>query len=207
MLNSSQDTTADLGKASYHHGNLRSHLIATVRQLVEEKGADNFSISEAARRAGVSSAAPYKHFVDKTEIINEVSREGMRRLGEAMEQAVAHASAGHFAKINALGQTYVDFARAEPGVFRLMFGLTDAHENDEQLHQDGHNTYQILVREVANALPSGINEEEVLRRSYMLWVFVHGHAFLQIDGKVKKAKVEIDEGALLADISMRVLNA
>lgn len=189
----------------YHHGDLRAHLIETVRQLVEEKGADGFSISEAARRAGVSSAAPYRHFHDRTEIVRAVALEGMLRLGKAMEVAAANANFAEFKKINAIGKAYVDFARNEPGVFRLMFGLTEGHRGDPEMEETGRKTYGVLVREVTASLPPDTAEEEVWRRSYMLWTFVHGHSFLQIDEKVHVANIQASEDLMLADLSKRIL--
>ena len=60
-------------RSSYHHGDLRAQLIAAVRELVETQGPDGFSVSEAARSAGVSSAAPYKHFKDRSELLHAVA--------------------------------------------------------------------------------------------------------------------------------------
>lgn len=194
-------------KAPYHHGDLRAHLVETVRQLVEEKGTDQFSISEAARRAGVSSAAPYKHFHDKGEIVREVALDGIHRMGEAMRDAAASASTGQFDKVNAIGKAYVQFARAQPGVFRLMFGLTESHVGNPQFNEAGEATYGVLINEVAAVMPEGTPYEEVRRRSYMLWTFVHGHAFLQIDGKVDIAEIEAIEDAMLEDISQRILKS
>jgi AcrR family transcriptional regulator len=191
----------------YHHGDLRAHLIETVRQLVEEKGVDGFSISQAARIAGVSSAAPYKHFHDKMEIVRAVALEGMRRLGAAMSSAADSASAANFGKINAVGQSYVNFARAEPGVFRLMFGLTETHAGDPDIMCTGQETYGIVLREVAAAMPDGTSEGDVQLRSYLLWTFVHGHSFLQIDGKVDAATMAASEDQLIAEMSKRVLSS
>jgi AcrR family transcriptional regulator len=191
----------------YHHGDLRAHLIETVRQLVEQKGVDGFSISQAARIAGVSSAAPYKHFSDKMEIVRAVALEGMHRLGAAMRDAAQGASATKFGKIDAIGKAYVDFARAEPGVFRLMFGLTETHTADPEIMCTGLETYGILLQEVAAALPEGTNETDIQRRSYLLWSFVHGHSFLQIDGKVDARKMAASEDELLAELSQRVLGS
>lgn len=194
-------------REAYHHGDLRAHLIETVRQLVEQKGVDGFSISQAARLAGVSSAAPYKHFHDKMEIVRAVALEGMLRLATAMREAAAGAAFEDFGKINALGKSYVDFARGEPGVFRLMFGLTETHGSDPEIVCTGQETYGILIGEVAAALPKGTSEAEVLRRSYMLWTFVHGHSFLQIDGKVDDTKLTASEDDILADLSRRILGS
>ncbi|MEM6384268.1 MAG: TetR/AcrR family transcriptional regulator [Pseudomonadota bacterium] len=192
-------------KAAYHHGDLRAHLIETVRQLVEEKGADGFSISEAARRAGVSSAAPYKHFHDKNAIVREVAIDGIRRLGHDMHTAAERAPTQEFAKINAIGQSYVDFARAQPGVFRLMFGLTEGHTDHEEIRKAGEETYGVVIREVAAAMPPGSSEDDIRFRSYMLWTFVHGHSFLQIDGKVDKGAHGKSEADMLSELSKRIL--
>ncbi len=189
----------------YHHGDLRAHLIETVRQLVEEKGVEGFSISEASRRAGVSSAAPYKHFCDKDEIVRAVALEGMERLGDAMRVAADSHDMENFAKLNALGASYVRFAREEPGVFRLMFGITETHGKDEEMIACGHRAYGTLLEVVAAYLGPEAEEEDVLNRSYMLWSFVHGHSFLEIDGKVEASKVGASEDALIAEMSRRML--
>jgi AcrR family transcriptional regulator len=74
-------------KKNYHHGHLKEQLLEAVRQLVEEKGPDSFSIAEACRRAGVSTAAPYKHFKDRDEILHGVVLSAMHRMGAAMQKA------------------------------------------------------------------------------------------------------------------------
>jgi AcrR family transcriptional regulator len=109
-------------KTAYHHGDLRAQLIAAVRDLVETHGPDGFSVAEAARRAGVSSAAPYKHFKDRHEILRGVVGEAMDRLREDMARGAAAHPHGSIEAVAAMGQAYVDFARSGPGVFRLSFG-------------------------------------------------------------------------------------
>jgi AcrR family transcriptional regulator len=69
-------------KPAYHHGDLPQQLVRVVRDLIETHGPDGFSVAEAARRAGVSSAAPYKHFKDRPELLRAVVSEGMDRLRE-----------------------------------------------------------------------------------------------------------------------------
>ena len=69
--------------SAYHHGDLRAKLLSVVKDLVEEKGAESFSIAEAARLAGVSSAAPYRHFQDKPEILKALVLEEMKLMAEA----------------------------------------------------------------------------------------------------------------------------
>ena len=129
-------------RASYHHGDLRTQLIDATRQLVEEKGPDNFSVSEACRRAGVSTAAPYKHFKDKTEMLREVAAQGMTRQSDQMMEELGPLAEGSRARIVALGRVYIRFAIAEPGVFRLMFTWSGETAEDEKLETLGDSKFE-----------------------------------------------------------------
>ncbi|MGP9805413.1 TetR/AcrR family transcriptional regulator [Paracoccus sp. NSM] len=192
-------------KSAYHHGDLRAQLIEAVRELVETHGPDGFSVAEAARRAGVSSAAPYKHFKDRPEILRAVASEALDRLRISMEQAAAAHPVGSLEAVAAIGLAYVDFARAEPGVFRLVFGLTEGHENAPDLQQKGECCFGVVVRAAANRLGLPPDDPLVMRRAYMLWSFVHGHSFLHIDGKARVVAENIDEWLFLNEISRGVL--
>jgi len=192
-------------KAAYHHGDLRAQLIAAVRDLVETHGPDGFSVSEAARRAGVSSAAPYKHFKDRHEILRGVVSEAMDRLRAAMEAGAAAHPHGSLEAVAAVGQAYVDFARAEPGVFRLVFGLTEGHENAPDLLAKGEGCFGVVVKAVAACLGLPTSDPDVQRRAYMLWSFVHGHAFLTIDMKHKVAAARIGDWNYLVTTSRAIL--
>jgi AcrR family transcriptional regulator len=193
-------------KTAYHHGDLRAHLIATVRELVETHGPDGFSVAEAARRAGVSSAAPYKHFKDRPEILRGVCAEAMDRLCDAMARGAAGHPVGSLEAVAAIGLAYVDFAKAEPGVFRLVFGLTEGHENAPDLQQKGDICFGVVLQAVADHLGVTPDARDVQRRAYMLWSFVHGHSFLHIDMKTKVATAEMNDWSFLMDISRAVLS-
>ncbi|MCC5972745.1 MAG: TetR/AcrR family transcriptional regulator [Rubellimicrobium sp.] len=192
-------------KAAYHHGDLRAQLIAAVRELVETHGPDGFSVAEAARRAGVSSAAPYKHFKDRPEILRGVVSEAMDRLRAAMEAGAAAHPRASLEAVAAVGLAYVEFARGEPGVFRLVFGLTEGHENAPDLLAKGEGCFGVVVQAVAACLGLLPGDPDVQRRAYMLWSFVHGHSFLTIDMKHKVASAEIDDWDYLMRISRAML--
>lgn len=200
-----EQTTDKAPRTQYHHGDLRAHLIETVRILVEEKGADGFSISEAARRAGVSSAAPYKHFNDRAEIVREVALAGIERMRDQMDDAAKGTSRDDLAAVTALGMLYANFARTEPGVFRLIFGLTKGHDEDPELREKGSSCFEIVKREVRAVMPEGTPDTEIERRSMMLHMFVHGHAFLEIDGKHDVELTAEQEAMIMADISRRIV--
>lgn len=203
-----QGATTDTGispRAAYHHGDLRAQLIAAVRDLVETHGPDGFSVAEAARRAGVSSAAPYKHFKDRDEILRGVAGEAMDRLHAAMAAAADPHPTGSLEAVAAIGQAYVDFAKAQPGVFRLVFGLTEGHENAPELQQKGDNCFGLVIGQVAAARDLPMDHPEVLSCAYILWSCVHGHSFLSIDMKNKDVGAEIDDWALLMRVSRAIL--
>lgn len=200
-----QSTATVTAKAAYHHGDLRAQLIAAVRELVETHGPDGFSVAEAARRAGVSSAAPYKHFKDRPEILRGVVSEAMDRLRAAMEAGAAAHAHGSLESVAAVGLAYVTFAREEPGVFRLVFGLTEGHENDPDLLTKGEGCFGVVVQAVAARLGLPPDNADVQRRAYILWSFVHGHSFLTIDMKNKVASAEIDDWDYLRTISRAIL--
>jgi AcrR family transcriptional regulator len=192
-------------KVAYHHGDLRAHLIAVVRELVETHGPDGFSVAEAARRAGVSSAAPYKHFKDRPEILRGVVSEAMDRLRTAMEAGAAAHPTGSIEAVATVGRAYVSFARAEPGVFRLVFGLTEGHENAPDLQSKGEGCFGVVVHAVAACLGLPPEDSDVQARAYMLWSFVHGHSFLTIDNKSKVATALIDDWFYLLTVTGAIL--
>jgi AcrR family transcriptional regulator len=185
------DTTQK--KRAFHHGDLRAQLILAVRKLVETKGADGFSIAEAARAAGVSSGAPYKHFADRPDLLRSVAADGMERLREAMQVAVEKHPPASLEGIVAIGLAYVAFAKAQPGVFRLMFGLTDGHEKSPELSEVGQRTFGVVLSATADHVGESVASTAVQETAYLLWTHVHGHAFLTIDSKRRADETRPDD--------------
>ncbi|MEP0960812.1 MAG: TetR/AcrR family transcriptional regulator [Roseobacter sp.] len=192
-------------RGTYHHGDLRSQLIEATRVLIEEKGPDHFSVSEACRRAGVSSAAPYKHFKDKGEMLHAVALAGMHRQREQMLAELALYAIGTLDRIVAMGRVYVRFAMNEPGVFRLMFSLSDGHAENKELVATGDNTFLVVKQEVANCRSSDEVSAEDAHRAFLLWSFVHGLSFLNIDEKLVGKNIAFDLEHVLKDVAERVL--
>ncbi|AZL58229.1 TetR/AcrR family transcriptional regulator [Tabrizicola piscis] len=197
--------SAKTPRSSYHHGDLRAQLIAAVRELVETLGPDGFSVAQAARQAGVSSAAPYKHFKDRPELLRAVVGEAMSRLQAEMETAAARFPTGSLESVAAIGQAYVDFARAQPGVFRLMFSLTEGHQDAPDLLEKGQACFGVVIRGAAASLGLPENTPTVQQRAYMLWASVHGHSFLTIDRKTDVLSATIDDWTFLMAVSRAVL--
>ncbi|MEM9733364.1 MAG: TetR/AcrR family transcriptional regulator [Pseudomonadota bacterium] len=197
-----ENTSAEVaGKAAYHHGDLRAQLLNAVRQLVETKGAENFSIAEAARVAGVSSAAPYRHFKDKPEILKALVLQCMAEMSATMRSVMEPYPAGSIDRINALGHCYINFARDHPGLFRLVFGISESHDGDAELATKGSQVFGIVIETVADYFGVSPDHPQAKFRAYMLWSVVHGHSWLIIDGKAKMQGIEVDEAQFLQQIA------
>ncbi|MEJ6394246.1 TetR/AcrR family transcriptional regulator [Gymnodinialimonas sp. 2305UL16-5] len=200
-----KEPTTPNRRENYHHGDLRAQLIEATRQLIEEKGPDHLSVSEACRRAGVSTAAPYKHFKDKDDLLRAVALEGMQRQHRQMIEALVPLPQRSLARVSALGHVYVCFARDEPAVFRLMFGLSEDHAGHDALVQRGEDTFDVVKAEVAAYRGSDVVEDIDIKRAFQLWSFVHGLSFLLIDGKLSQMQLPLDLDAMLDDIGLRVM--
>ncbi|APR81594.1 Transcriptional regulator, TetR family protein [Minicystis rosea] len=105
---------------TYHHGSLREALLDAAVAMVSEESPEAVSVREVARRAGVSSGAPFRHFADKNALMTAVAEEGAKRLRAEIEAATADAAAHPLQKFRAIGVAFVTFAVRHPGHFRVM---------------------------------------------------------------------------------------
>jgi AcrR family transcriptional regulator len=199
---------ADMAKKDgYHHGDLRAGLVEAARALVETNGPEKLSLSDACRAAGVSTAAPYRHFPDKDALLFAVAQEGMERQAGMMREAASHHPLGSEASITAIGRAYVDFAMREPGVFKLMFSLTRGHADEAALVAKGEATFGIVLAQIAARTGHPFDHAQVVLTGFRLWTFVHGLSFLLIDDKLCKLDLErlVDVDAMIADTARRFL--
>lgn len=108
-------------KRGYHHGNLREALVGACLKLIEEKGPTGFTLSEAAREAGVTPAAVYRHFEGREDLIAEAARQGYEIFADLMEHAYSKGQPSALASFEATGRAYLAFARRFPGHYVAMF--------------------------------------------------------------------------------------
>lgn len=121
--------TTDAGKAShpkrYHHGNLVEALVAATVEIIEERGAEHVSVREAAKRAGVSPGAPFRHFRSKTALLTAVAEQAMDRLTEAVANAQSKVdSSDPVVAFEAIGHGYLEWAIANPTHFQIISSRT-----------------------------------------------------------------------------------
>ena len=115
----------------YHHGDLRRALVEAGRRLLEAETGSDISLRAVAREAGVSPAAPYHHFRDKSELLDALAMEGWDQLAEQMRVDLALTAPGQD-RLVALGIAYVRFSRENPAIYRVMFDCSQNHEEKNQ---------------------------------------------------------------------------
>jgi AcrR family transcriptional regulator len=182
MANDKRRKTSGGKERQYHHGDLRRALVDAAAALADEKGVAALSLREAARAAGVSHAAPYHHFKDKTALLAAVAEEGFLRLDEFQTKALDSAARQPAAKLKALGKAYIDFAIKNPQYFRMMF-RKDLVEPEAypSLQEVSRRTFDRLYAVVSDCLGSS-SKVEAMSLSITAWSLVHGLASLWLDG-------------------------
>ena len=192
-------------KKRFHHGDLREALIAATRELLIEHGPDAFTLADACRRAGVTTAAPYKHFRDKREILEEIVLRGFEELTAANAKAVAAVGPGTIAGITAMGISYLEFAVVQPAVFRLMFGHKSEIKKVRQVDESGKQCLKNVIEEVAAYSRKHGHAADAEEIALRLWTFVHGASSLQLDGDYERVAPGLDVHQLIADATPMLL--
>lgn len=161
----------------YHHGDLRSALVAEGLKRLKDGPAEALSLREIARNVGVSATAVYRHFPDKAALLGALAKVGDEMLAEAFAAAMAKEKPGHEA-FNAMGRAYVRFALDNPSLFRLMMSP------DSGKHSDKSRGRMMLVREIEALSGGKANEVQQDMKRLRAWSIVHGLAMLMLDGLV-----------------------
>src|SRR3954464_9701353 len=132
------------GPRGYHHGNLKEALIRAALELIAEKGPAGFTFAEAARWAGVSPAAPYRHYRDRDDLLADVARRGFEQFAAALEQAWDGGRPDTFAAFERLGRAYLAFARGEPAYYSAMFEAGIPLEKSAELTAAGDRAFAVI---------------------------------------------------------------
>jgi AcrR family transcriptional regulator len=193
--------------APYHHGDLRRVLIDTALTMLTEEGAWNFTLREVARRAGVSHAAPYNHFADKSALLAEVAALGFQTLRVQMEAAARrHPRSARQALVGIAG-AYVRFGVEHPAHYRLMFGpeLADK-DRHPALHEAGDATFKALTSALEHGQAAHeIRPGPVREQALAAWSLVHGLTTLLIDQRLSFLGVSIREAERQARVAAAAL--
>lgn len=185
-------TTAP-SKPGYHHGDLRRALIEASLALISEQGFSALTLREVARRAGVTHAAPYRHFSDKEALLAAVAQEGFRSMAALMKERMDQ-EREPIERLSACGVAYVLFAVQHPAHFRVMFGPHFSRPADhEGLAKEGGSAFGLLVQTITQGQQAGVlRAGEPIPLALTAWALVHGLASLLVDQQLTQA---LEQGA------------
>lgn len=171
---------------SYHVGNLAATLLEVARKALEEAGPNKLSLRDVASRAGVSSAAVYHHYANRSALVARLAIVGFNELESRMQQASA--SSKDDVRLEAAMQAYVEFGRAHPALYQLMFGPEIAAcEGFPDLTEASNRSYDAFKRVVAGQLQLDITSAEVAQAALAGWSLGHGLLLLLINGVLQQS--------------------
>lgn len=187
---------------SYHHGDLRQALIAATEQILTERGLDGFSMREAARRAGVSPAAPAHHFGDARGLLTAVATGAFLDLQDALRAANAEGGDGK-ARLHAQGRAYIGFGLSNPARFDLMWRCDALNRNDPAYMAASAGAFSLLHEAVTGfaVRPEQLCDDDkpgIDVRAISAWSLVHGFTTLARQGNVDPRMPGLIDGVLAA---------
>lgn len=175
---------------NYHHGDLRNTLIVAAAELIEERNSSDFTIIEAARRAGVSSGAPYRHFKDKEALLLSVAELGFLGLRDAIADAISGIQKGTIERIIAAGHAYMRYIIDKQAFYDLMWGelLVDAMASAGTRPPSAFETLVVLVDDWLNAESI---EQDSRMLSVQLVATAHGLVSLQLSQRLSRIAPDV----------------
>jgi len=183
----------------YHHGNLKEALLRAALELIAQKGPGGFTFAEAARWAGVSPAAPYRHFRDRDELLSSVALRGFNQFEAALARAWDDGRPDTFTALDRLGRAYLDFARNEPAYYSAMFEAGIPLATNSELREAGDRAFAVLrnaAEKLCGQMPPG-GRPPALMVALHIWAMAHGIASLFGRGDAAKRTLPMSAEELL----------
>lgn len=165
-----------MAKRGYHHGNLRQALVEAALDLIRDRGPTGFTLSEAAKKAGVTPAAVYRHFEGRDELIAECALQGYGIFGDLMEHAYENGQPSALAAFERTGRAYLAFARKHPGHYVAMFESGISIQRTSELYHSATKAMRVLEK-AAEGLAEKIPEDKrppAQMVSAHIWAMSHG---------------------------------
>ena len=165
-----------MSKRGYHHGNLRQALIDAALVLIETRGPQGFTLSEAAKTAGVTPAAVYRHFEGREDLIAEAARQGYEIFADLMEHAASQGGPSALAAFEATGRAYLAFARKYPGHYQAMFESGVNTNRTPELAVVAQRASAVLenaAAELSKQIPEGRRPPPSMFSAH-IWALSHG---------------------------------
>ena len=184
----------------YHHGNLKEALLQAALGLIAEKGAAGFTFADAARMAGVSPAAPYRHFRDRDELLSSIALRGFEQFESALNAAWDDGRPDTLTAFERVGKAYLRFAREEPSFYSAMFESGLSIEINPALHAAGERAFGVIraaAERLAALAPPGVARPPALMMALHIWSMSHGIASLFARGDGARRKLPMTAEDLL----------
>jgi len=194
-----RDQGPGAGPRGYHHGNLKEALVRAALELIAQKGPSGFTFAEAARWAGVSAAAPYRHFRDRDELLADVALRGFDQFEKALSHAWAEGRPDPQSAFDRLGKAYLNFARSEPAYYSAMFEAGVPIDTSPELRAAGERAFGVLRKAVEHliaTLPAG-SRPPALMMALHIWTMSHGIASLFARGDAGRRTLPMSPEELL----------
>jgi len=165
-----------MARKGYHHGNLKQALVEATIKLIEEKGPLGFTLSEAAKQAGVSAAAPYRHFKGREELIAEVARQGFEIFADLLEFARSKGGSSTLAAFESVGRAYLAFARKYPGHYVAMFESGVSINASPELAAVANRAMNVLIQSAEDLIKHLPRDKRppASMVSHHIWALSHG---------------------------------
>ena len=187
------------GPRGYHHGNLKEALLRAALELIAQKGPAGFTFAEAARWAGVSPAAPYRHFRDRDELLSSVALRGFNQFEAVLALAWDEGRPDAFTALDRLGRAYLEFARTEPAYYSAMFEAGIPLVTNSELREAGDRAFAVLrgaAEKLCGHMPPG-GRPPALMVALHIWAMAHGIASLFGRGDAAKRNLPMSPEELL----------
>jgi AcrR family transcriptional regulator len=176
-------------KRPYHHGDLRAALVSAALSLIDQHGVKGLALSDAAHLAGVSVAAPYRHFKDKEALLAEIAAEGFTLFRDALARAAETHPEDKGKRLVEMGVAYVDFALQHRSHFKVMWESGIIKANYPEMQHTAYQAY-LLLQQAANSLQPRANPSRQQALVRAAWSLVHGYAMLTLEGELEIAEAE-----------------
>jgi len=184
----------------YHHGNLKEALLQAALGLIAEKGPAGFTFADAARSAGVSPAAPYRHFRDRDELLSSIAQRGFEQFEAVLNTAWDDGRPDTVTAFERVGKAYLAFAREEPAFYSAMFESGLPVDINPALQAAGERAFGIIraaAERLAALAPPGIPRPPALMMALHIWSMSHGVASLFARGDAARRKLPMSAEDLL----------
>ena len=174
-------------KDTYHHANLREELIKAACQIISANGVDGLTMRRLSQHLGVSRTAAYRHFDDKTALLFAVAESSFRQIADSFGELVSGTDRPPLEVLKGFGRSYVEFARGNPAIYRLMFGSKFIREkHPDSLLRTVDEAFGYLLKAVERCQEQGsIQKGSGLAITSILWASMHGLSRLLIDGQLR----------------------